>query len=121
MTAQFNLKDEGVLNLLDRLGSAPQSQACERALYSSLEGICLEAKMLCPKDTGALADSLHVQMACEGGAPCGSVKSSLPYAAAVEMGTAHSAAQPFLYPAFKAAQPGLLQSVMRAVMDETGR
>ena len=88
--------------------------ACAReALVPELEAIAGEARALCPVDTGALRASIAVRM---GDGASGAVAAGAPYAVCVEMGTARSAARPFLYPAFMAHREELTERVGQAVI-----
>lgn len=107
---------DSVLEKLERLGGARMLGAAERALAASLEDVRAQAQALCPRDTGALAASLRTELCREGNAVSGTVKSSLPYAMAVEMGSHGRAAQPFLYPAYKANERGVLGGVQAAML-----
>lgn len=75
--------------------------AAKAALLQTAADIIDIAKQLVPVDTGALKQSL-------GADPISSsevhVGSDMPYAPHVEFGTVHSAAQPYLVPAFAQAE-----------------
>lgn len=65
------------------------------------EGVRERAENLAPKDTGALAASLHVEAESSDGHPGVVVIADVPYAAFVELGTIDTPAQPFLRPAIE--------------------
>jgi len=90
----------GSEELAIRLGSA-----VEAAVPAALERMLKEAENLCPVDKGELKASLRVRLSEDG--TSGQVAADVPYAACVEMGTFHSAPQPFLYPAFALVRPQL--------------
>jgi len=102
---------EAVLSMLERAEEGALYSAASVGMYEGLDAICSEAKILCPKDTGALQDSISVRMTQDRG----EVYAGAPYAAHVEMGTAESRAQPFLYPAMKAKESDALLGVREAV------
>ena len=77
------------------------SQGIQRAIDRALEEIGLAAegyaKRACPVDTGNLRNS--ITHAVESGEDAVYVGTNVEYAPYVEMGTRHTAAQPFLRPA----------------------
>ncbi len=75
------------------------SQAIASATFSTEAG----AKIAAPVDTGALRNSITSEIE-----PMrGSVSVGVEYAAHVEFGTSHQAAQPYLMPAFRRASSKL--------------
>lgn len=62
-----------------------------------------EAKRFCPVDTGRLRSSIAHKEGRDGKGLFVDVGSSVKYAVAVEFGTKHSAAQPYLRPAYASA------------------
>lgn len=102
---------EPILRVLDALQGDALTAAAEDGLPDGLAAICEEAKVLCPRDTGALQASIRVRMTGSGG----EVVAGAPYAAAVELGSLHRAPQPFLFPAMRARQEEALEGVQRAV------
>lgn len=77
--------------------------AIDRGAKAYAAAVADLAQQLSPVDTGALRASIHVE---NGDAPGRyKVVASVPYAAAVEFGTRHAAAQPFLTPATRHVQP----------------
>ena len=112
MTESFAMRGlEPILRMLDALQGDALTAAAEDGLTDGLTVICEEAKALCPRDTGALQASIRVRMTGSGG----EVVAGAPYAAAVELGSLHRAAQPFLFPAMRARQAEALDGVQRAV------
>ena len=64
------------------------------------DSACAAARSAAPVDTGRLRGSLSVQ----GGEMQATVRAGCDYAAAVELGSARSAARPFLLPALRGEQ-----------------
>lgn len=62
------------------------------------------AKRLCPVDTGNLRSSITWEMARDADGLVAMVGSNVEYAAAVEFGSRHAPAQPFLRPALEAGR-----------------
>ncbi len=90
-----------------RRGIAGGMKSCrEDALYDSAILIARDAAGRAPVDTGNLRGSIRAERS-DGGAR---VSASCEYAAAVELGSARSPAQPFLRPAAQDAASGILQS-----------
>ena len=58
---------EGISAMLARIEEGELRGAAYTGVQAGLEAICMEARMLCPKDTGALADSIAVRMTVDGG------------------------------------------------------
>ena len=79
------------------------------------------AKELCPVRTGRLRDSIRAEVTeIAGDVLRAEVGTDVPYAAAVEMGTRRSAAQPFLFPALEACGEDvrrLIETAVRRAMD----
>lgn len=65
------------------------------------EKVASEAERIAPKDTGALASSIHVDLEFSDGHPGAVIVADVPYAAFVELGTYDTPAQPFLRPAIE--------------------
>lgn len=105
------LGHETVLTLLERLQEDTLAARAQDAARTELEAICEEAKALCPKETGTLQASIHVRITTGGG----EVVADAPYAAAVELGSAHRMAQPFLFPALQMRQSEVISGVHRAM------
>ena len=112
MNNGFTMKGmEGISAMLARLEESELRGAAYTGAQAGLEAICMEARMLCPKDTGALADSIAVRMTDDGG----EVYAGAPYAVQVEMGTGERRAQPFLFPAMRAKEGEALRCVSEAL------
>lgn len=105
--------------MLERLGEEALLFASSDGVQDGLDAICMEAKDLCPVDTGALRSSISVRMTPDGG----EVYAGAPHAAQVEMGTMERPAQPFLFPAMRAKEReavlGVCKAVSRQVKGET--
>ena len=108
-----------IKDMLERLSEEDLLFASSDGVRDGLNAICMEAKALCPVDTGALQASISVRMTPDGG----EVYAGAPYAAQVEMGTMERPAQPFLFPAMRAKEQeavlGVRKAVSRQVKGET--
>lgn len=102
-----------VLHLLERLNEERLAARAQDGMHDGLNALCEEARALCPRDTGELQASIHVRMTAD----CGEVAANAPHAVLLELGTAHSAAQPFLYPAMQLRKGEVMDGVQRAVSD----
>lgn len=102
---------DAVFSMLERVQESALVLSAEGGVREGLDAICMEAKALCPRDTGALQESIAVRMTPDGG----EVYASAPHAVHVEMGTMESPAQPFLYPATKAKEGDALLGVRKAI------
>lgn len=112
MTIQYAKGLSGLSDL------TPRIQAVVRAeIQDAAEEIEFLAKEIVPVDTGALQASIHV---VPFGDDAVQVRADMPYAAYVEYGTAHAAAQPYMTPAVQAVFPGLERKVAAAIRDEIG-
>ena len=112
MHSGFSMRGlNGVLAMLERAGEGKLRAAAADGIGEELYVLCEEAKALCPADTGALRDAIAVRLLPDGG----EVFAGAPHAVYVEMGTAQSPAQPFLYPALRAGESGVLRGVHEAV------
>jgi len=78
---------DGVLGLLDGLTNDELIPAAHAGLRDGLQDIRSEAAMLCPKDTGALANSIKTRITRKTNAVIGEVYAGKRYAIYVEMGT----------------------------------
>lgn len=113
MKDSFSMRgQEEILAKLECLRESTILSAASPAVKEGLNAICAEAKALCPRDTGTLADSLAVRDTADGG----EVYASLPYAVPVEIGTRGKTAQPFLFPAMRIHEQQAAQSVCSAVL-----
>jgi len=92
-------------------GSMPK--VVEGAVRKGVADIEGDAKVRCPKDTGALANSIAGTMT---GPTSGQVSVGQEYGVYVEYGTSRgSPAQPFLHPAFDAQRPGIEAGIKSAL------
>ena len=97
--------------MLERLDEQDLLCASSDGVRAGLDAICMEARALCPVDTGALRASISIRMTPDGG----EVYADAPYAAQVEVGTMERPAQPFLFPAMRAKEADAVLGVCRAV------
>jgi HK97 gp10 family phage protein len=74
--------------------------------------VAADARALAPVDTGELRDSIQVVKTDD---LHYQVEATAPYAAAVELGTVHQAAEPFLFPAFEASRNELPRKLAAAL------
>jgi len=102
---------DSVLSMLERIRESALVSSASGGVREGLDAICAEAKALCPRDTGALQESIAVRMTQDGG----EVYAGAPYAVHVEMGTMESPARPFLYPAMQTEAGDALLGVREAV------
>jgi len=72
--------------------------------------VVIRAQRIVPVDTGTLRDSIQVGSYDAEGA---TVEVGAPYAAAVEFGTVHAPAQPYLHPAMDEARPDFEAALAR--------
>lgn len=86
--------------VVNKDGLEALSEELDEAARESAERAAMEARRLCPVDTGRLRASIATSQV-EGGWRFGS---DAPYASLVELGTARTPAQPFLRPAIDAAR-----------------
>lgn len=77
------------------------SRAAAKALEAALEQTAQDARSRCPVKSGSLRASIGVCISQQGARATGEVYAAAPHAKAVELGTMHSPAQPFLYPAYR--------------------
>lgn len=112
---------DGALTLLEAVREAALLDAAQDGLGEGLDAICAQARLLCPRDTGALAASIGVRLTQEDGTLSGEVYAGAPYAVPVEMGTFGRAAQPFLYPAMTAQRQSVVGDVASSVTRQMGR
>lgn len=117
------------LSAIDRAKRAPREKIVP-ALKKSGEELAAAQRVLVPKDTGALAESIAVTMPGESTPPysqpggsrvAGGTEvivtagnSDVRYAHLVEFGTSHSEADPFFWPAFRLLRKRLQNRVNRA-------
>lgn len=90
------------------------SRAAQDTLAQQAERMAQAAREYAPVDTGALRDSISSRM--EGGEAV--ISASVPYAAAVELGSFARAPRPFLSPAYQALKQETIEAVARAVQEE---
>ncbi len=88
--------------LARRLESATQA-----LVPLALEAVRAEAAALCPVDSGALRQSLHIRMEEGAAGAQGQVVADVPYATLVELGSFARPGQPYLSPAFHLVRPGV--------------
>lgn len=109
-------------NALMEQSDASVTQEAAQALREALDASAAQARRRCPADSGALRASIGVRMYGSGTRATGMIYASAPHAKAVELGTLHTRAQPFLYPAYRenAAQirAAIRRQVMRALKGE---
>lgn len=91
------------------------TRAAASALRTALETAAEDARRRCPEDTGALRESIGVRMQEAGGRATGAIFASAPHAKAVELGTLHRRAQPFLYPAWRENAASIRRAVQMRV------
>lgn len=108
----------GVFDLLERVQQERLIAAARREMSLGLETVKAEAQANCPRDTGALAESIGTRVMQAGDQVSGEVYASAPYALHVEMGTYCQRAQPFLYPAMAAHEAGIIARIASAVSTE---
>jgi len=95
-----------------------------RAVRQGLEMIAEEARRLAPVDTGALRESIHVEMSpggTNGEVVVGTSGGPEYYAMFVEFGTAHMPARPFLRPAADAVRDRIQRQLAKSVADAVTR
>lgn len=78
---------DDIMGMLDALDDKRLMDAARRGLQRGLEDIQGAAKMLCPRDTGALKNSIKTRMRVEGDELVGEVYVGKKYGVFVEMGT----------------------------------
>ena len=111
------LEIRGMEQLMDTLSLYEKEQLMKRAeagLQEGLDAVAEEAYALCPKDTGALADSIGTRGTMQGDSLLGEVYAAMPYAVYVEMGTQAQPARPFLFPALRAQQDRVFRALAEA-------
>lgn len=95
------------------------AQALRDHLAAALEEQALalqaEARRRCPVQTGRLKNSIRARVNAQGETLWAEVGSSLPYAAAVELGTPGRPPAPYLQPAFNARAGETMEQIKRAV------
>ena len=89
-------------------------EACREGLGQSVPGLTEAARLLCPRATGALRESLEGRIEPTPAGARALVTASAPYAAFVELGTARMSPRPFLLPAYLAGRGAVLDSVAAA-------
>ena len=87
-------------------------QVISTTLAEHAEKVAEDAKALAPVDTGALRDSIEVVKVDDLNYQ---VVATAPYAIEVELGTAHQAAEPFLFPAAEANRAALKDNLAKAL------
>jgi len=118
MAAVFDLR--GLHACMETLSQVDRERLLDTAaqgMQEGLETIAEEAKTICPRDTGALAESIGVRVSRMDMQLSGEVFAAAPYAVYVEMGTQAQPARPFLYPALMANQQQMVQAIAHAVLD----
>ena len=90
------------------------TRAAQDALARQAERMAQAAREYAPVDTGALRSSISSCM--EGGEAV--ISASVPYAAAVELGSFARAPRPFLSPAYQALKQETIEAVARAMQEE---
>lgn len=78
---------DDIMGMLDALDDKRLMDAARRGLQRGLQDIRGEAQMLCPKDTGALKNSIKTRTRVEGDELVGEVYVGKKYGVFVEMGT----------------------------------
>ena len=106
---------ERLLERLEALYGGALAAAMQRPVEDALFAMREEAVLRCPKASGELAGSIGVRLRTEGETVTGEVFAASPHAAPVEMGTASSPAQPFMYPAMKLHQADAINAAARAL------
>lgn len=86
--------------------SVTSSVKAGRAMGKALNDISAGAKNRSPVDTGALRNSISVELQNRGGTIRGEVGPTTSYAGFLEHGTSRMRAQPYLRPATDAVLPG---------------
>lgn len=86
--------------------SVTSSVKAGRAMGKALNDISAGAKNRSPVDTGALKNSISVELQNRGGTIRGEVGPTTSYAGFLEHGTSRMRAQPYLRPATDAVLPG---------------
>lgn len=83
-----------------------------RGLGQGAQAMADSASSKAPVDTGQLRDSIEAQ---EQGAMSWEVVADTDYAAAVELGTVRTAAQPYMLPAFDAEKDNVIEAIKEAL------
>lgn len=86
------------------------------ALREAVDAVVDEAKGRVPVDSGKLRDAIHVEETEDGYSIVAGDNEAF-YGHLVEFGTTHSAAHPFLLPAFEAERESILDAVSDALDD----
>lgn len=138
---KLNIEVDGASALSASLGALAEGMRARiaKALQGELSNVAGDAKALIHNRTGQLAGSIRAETAVEGEAVHGKVSANTEYAVYVEMGTGDAgqanhagtnpnakpmytpgwpgmAARPYLYPAYKAREGGILAAVQEAAM-----
>ncbi|WP_353641966.1 HK97-gp10 family putative phage morphogenesis protein [Mesorhizobium sp. WSM2239] len=118
---------------LSRLNAIPKAvrKAVQPALVQSGNELAQRMKALAPEDTGALKDSITAtrpgqstppysqpggsRIAAENKVLVTAGNTDVRYPHLVEYGTAHAAAQPFFWPAFRLSRKKIANRIKRAV------
>lgn len=113
---KFEINDKNLTKQLEQLGGFSDEMAEEIA--NNIAVVALNAaRNFVPVDTGALKQSLTLEVAKEGDKFVAYVGSDLEYAPDVEYGTSGSSPQPFLNPAGREAEKDM-PKIVEAVVDK---
>ena len=108
---------------LDRLLARLDNIAGNEAIMAGIQKSCLRvegtAKEMCKKDTGFLAASIDHRL--DAGSLSGTVYTNTEYAAAVEFGSIHGPAQPYMYPALQSNVDNISTDIMASVREAIRR
>ena len=91
----------------------------QAAVSECAEAVAEQARADCPVASGRLRESIGVEVCADGDVIEAQVAASVPYAAAVELGSHHSPPRPFLFPALE-AQGARLREALREALKTTG-
>lgn len=80
-----------------------------------------DAQVLAPVDTGALRDSIRVELEALAARVLAGGTLDVDYERFVEFGTSRAPAQPFLFPAFERHKAAFVRAVRAAVANPGGR
>ncbi len=108
---------DGAATLSERLAAITDSvaQNLAAAVAEEADALQAEAKRRCPADSGALKDSIRVEMRAQGAEFEATVGSKLAYATSVELGTLRRPPAPYLAPAANARSAAIAERIKQAV------
>ena len=108
-----------LMRRLDRISSTATTDAVMAGIQKGCLRVEASAKENCPVDTGLLRASIDHKL--DAGSLSGTVYTNTEYGPAVEFGSIHGPAQPYMYPALQSNVANISNDIMVSVREAIRR